>query len=69
MCIFVTNPEMIIYSQMNTTISGSMNFKTDGNSRTFRFSPSTNLFRLVFISVFGAVSFCVVSIEFFTLKF
>lgn len=28
---FFTNPEMITYSQMNTTINGSINFKTDGN--------------------------------------
>lgn len=64
-----TSPEMMTYSQMNTTISGIMNFNTDGSNLIFRFNPSMNWFRLLFISVFGSVPYWVAAGVLFTFKF
>lgn len=61
---------MMIYSQMNTTISGNMNFRTDGSSRTFRFNPLMNSFLLLsFISILVPVPYCVTDGDGFTFKF
>lgn len=61
---------MMIYSQMNTTISGSMNFRIDGNSRNFRFNPLMNSFLLLsFISIRVPVPYCVTDGDGFTFKF
>lgn len=65
----LTNPEMMTYSQMNTNINGSMNFRTDGINRSFRFNPSVNSFRLLFNSIFGSVPYCVAAGVVFTFKF
>lgn len=60
----------MIYSQMNTTISGNMNFRTDGSSRTFRFNPLMNSFLLLsFISILVPVPYCVTDGDGFTFKF
>lgn len=66
----LTNPEMMIYSQMNTTISGIMNFTTDGSSRNFRFNPFMNSFLLLsFISILDPVPYCVTDGDGFSFKF